>query len=186
MSAIRVRVLAEDDWQDYRAVRLASLQEAPQAFLANYADEADKPESYWRDRLRQAERLLAESEGTPLGVASLEMTQGTADSADFCDLWVTPAARNSGVASRILQAAIDQAVLNGCTKLYYWVSTENARAVGFAVNAGFRVTSQRRRAHIENAEFGTQEIALVLSLANDPGAVATSVSARLTPKAGPS
>ena len=185
MSAISVRLLAEDDWRDYRAIRLASLQEAPQAFLASYADEADQPEPYWRGRLRHATRLLAESDGTPLGVASLEMTRETADAVDFCDLWVTPAARNTGVASRIVQAAIDQAMRNGCTRLYYWVSTENGRAIGFAVNAGFRVTSQRRAAHVENVEFGTQEIALVLSLANDPGAVATSVSARLTSKAGP-
>ena len=185
MNAISVRLLAEDDWQDYRAIRLASLQEAPQAFLASYAEEVNKSEPYWRDRMLRADRLLAESEGTPLGVASLEMTQGAADSADFCDLWVIPASRNTGVASRLVQAAIDQAVLNGCTKLYYWVSTENGRAIGFAINAGFRVTSQRRAAHIENVEFGTQEIALVLSLANDPGTVATSASARLTSKAGP-
>jgi len=69
---------------------------------------------------------------------------------------VTPEARNTGVASRLVQAAADQAIRRGCTKLYYWVSTENGRAIGFASNAGFRVTSQRRTARTENAEFGNQ------------------------------
>jgi len=34
MSEISVRVLQEDDWQAYRQVRLAALQESPEAFLA--------------------------------------------------------------------------------------------------------------------------------------------------------
>jgi len=62
---------------------------------------------------------------------------------------------------------------------------ENGRAIGFAINAGFRLTSQRRTTRIENSEFGDQEIALVLSLANDPAAVATSTPSRLTSKPGP-
>ena len=43
MSEISVRVLEENDWQDYREVRLAALQESPQAFLATYAEEATQP-----------------------------------------------------------------------------------------------------------------------------------------------
>jgi len=37
MSEISVRVLREDDWQAYRQVRLAALQESPEAFLAAHA-----------------------------------------------------------------------------------------------------------------------------------------------------
>jgi GNAT superfamily N-acetyltransferase len=185
MSEISVRVLQDDDWHAYREVRLAALQESPDAFLATYAEEAKQPEQYWRSCMVQAHRLLAVRDGEPVGVASLEMIDGAPRSADFRDLWVTPKARNTGVASRLVQAAADQAIRDGCTKLYYWVSTENGRAIGFAINAGFRLTSQRRTTPIKNSEFGDQEIALVLSLANDPSAVATSTQSRLTSKAGP-
>ena len=98
----------------------------------------------------------------------VEMTQGDSQAADICDLWVTPEARNTGVASRLVQAAADQAIKAGRTKLYYWVSTENGRAIGFASNAGFRVTSQRRTTQVENKEFGNQEVAFVLSLVERP------------------
>jgi ribosomal protein S18 acetylase RimI-like enzyme len=185
MSDISIRVLQEDDWHSYREVRLAALRESPEAFLATYAEEAEQPEQYWRNCVVQAHRLLALRDGEPVGVASVEMIDGAPQSANFYDLWVTPEARNTGVASRLVQIAIDQAIQDGCTNLYYWVSTENGRAIGFAINAGFRLTSERRTSRIENREFGDQEIALVLSLANDPAAVATSTKARLTSKPGP-
>jgi GNAT superfamily N-acetyltransferase len=185
MSEISVRVLEEDGWQDYRNVRLAALQESPQAFLATYAEEAMKPEQYWRNCMVRSDRLLAESAGEPLGVASVDIDDEATDSASISDLWVTPEARNTGVASRLVQAAADQAIRHGCTKLYYWVSTENGRAIGFASNAGFRPTSERRTTRTENKEFGNQEIAFVMSLANDPHAAATSTPPRLTSKPGP-
>jgi len=185
MSEISVRVLDEDDWVEYRAVRLAALRESPQAFLAAFAEEAPQPEWFWRDCMVRAERLLAERDAASLGVASVELTQRAADSAELRDLWVTPEARNTGVASRLVQAAAEQAVSDGCTKLFYWVSTENGRAIAFASNAGFRVTSERRTTRAGDQEFGDQEIAMVLSLLGDPGAVPTSTPSRLTSTPGP-
>jgi hypothetical protein len=52
--------------------------------------------------------------------------------------------------------------------MYYWVGSENGRAIGFALNAGFRATSRRRTSPNRHPEFGDQEIALVLSLTADP------------------
>jgi GNAT superfamily N-acetyltransferase len=185
MSDIAVRVLAEDEWQDFREVRLAALADSPEAFLTTYDEESGGSEQHWRARMVRAHRLLAERDGMPLGVVSVGMTEGAAQSADLRDLWVTPEARNTGVASRLVQAAADRATQDGCTKLYYWVGTGNGRAIGFASNAGFRVTSQRRTTGARNREFGDQEIALVLSLATDPGVAATSTPFRLTSRPGP-
>jgi len=97
MNDISVRVLQEDDWQAYREVRLAALRESPEAFLATYAEEALRPEEYWRSRMVQAHRLLAVRDGEPVGVASVDMIEGAPQSADFHDLWVTADARNTGV-----------------------------------------------------------------------------------------
>jgi GNAT superfamily N-acetyltransferase len=116
MGEIAVGVLEEDSWQDHRDVRLAALRESPEAFLATYAEEAMQPEQYWRHCMVRADRLLAESNGAPLGVASVDLDEEAADSASVSDLWVTPEARNTGVASRLVQAAADQAIQRGFTK----------------------------------------------------------------------
>jgi ribosomal protein S18 acetylase RimI-like enzyme len=185
MSAeIAVRVLQEDEWTEYRTLRLAALQESPRAFAATYADEAAQPEQYWRHSMRRADQLLASNDDALLGIASLEEVAEAA-AANLCELWVTPKARNTGVASRLVQAATDQGIKSGLTKLYYWVSTENGRAIAFAINAGFRVTSERRTCQVDNEEFGDQQIALVLPLVDDPTARPTSSPSRLTSRPGP-
>jgi GNAT superfamily N-acetyltransferase len=126
-------------WEDVDLDRgILRVRRTVQAFLATYAEEAKRPQQYWRNCVVHAHRLLAVRDGEPVGVASVEMIEGAPQSADFHDLWVTPEARNTGVASRPVQIAADQAIQDGCTKLNSWASTENGRAIGFAVNAGFR------------------------------------------------
>ena len=67
---VRVRRLAEDDWQTLREVRLRALLEAPQSFYQTYDDAVALTESDWRERLRSTDKvsLLAESDERPAGM----------------------------------------------------------------------------------------------------------------------
>ena len=71
MSEITVRALSEDEWETYREVRLAALEESPDAFVASHDDEAAEPEQFWRDRMERSHRLLAEADGDKVGVVSI-------------------------------------------------------------------------------------------------------------------
>ena len=71
MSDITVRVLDEPDWQLYRTVRLSALEESPDSFTATLAEEAERDEQFWRDRMTRAHRLLAERDQLPQGILSL-------------------------------------------------------------------------------------------------------------------
>jgi hypothetical protein len=62
--------LTAEDWQLYRRVRLAALEEAPYAFGSTYAAERDSPERRWRQTLRDRTRFVAEEEGVVLGTVS--------------------------------------------------------------------------------------------------------------------
>ena len=70
MAEIAVRVLDESGWSLYREARLRALEESPDSFTATLADEADRDEQFWRDRMTRSSRLLAERE-TTIGIASL-------------------------------------------------------------------------------------------------------------------
>ena len=188
MSEINVRVLGEDDWQEYREVRLLALQESPQSFIAKYADEAAEDEKFWRDRMNRSVRFLAlrdNDDRQPLGIVSLGAYSEEEKIGDLFGLYVVPDNRNTGVSWNLVKEAADRAAKLGYHQIYYWAGTENGRAIAFAVNFGFRPTGNRRPTRVVNEEFGEEEVAMVLSLDTDPGATPNPNSFRATGSAGP-
>ncbi|MDQ1537421.1 MAG: hypothetical protein QOE58_1814 [Actinomycetota bacterium] len=172
MSLIHVRALTEEDWQQFRDIRLRALEDSPEAFVANRADEEALDEQVWRARLRRARRLLAESDGLPVGVVSLG--QGDPELAtrgELFGLWVAPEGRGSGVAWKLIEVGAAQALADGLRTLGFWVGTDNGRAVAFASSFGFRPTGTRRPTRVANEADGAEEMVMVLPLGADPGTV---------------
>lgn len=169
MTDVTVRVLGVDDWQLYKKVRLAALDESPDAFVASYDAESAETEDFWRQRMVRSQRLLAERDGQALGVVSLgESDDGNPDTAQLFGLWVAPQARGTGVASALVRAGADAALSQGRTQLAYWVGTDNGRAVAFASGLGFRPADSRRE--MRGAHKGDeQEVAMILALGADRG-----------------
>lgn len=179
-----VAVLGEDDWAAYRDVRLSALDESPNSFTANYADEAGQDENFWRERMRRSLRFLASEGSVSLGVVSLGRAADESSIGEIFGLYVSPAARSRGVSWRLVEAAAQHARRDGLLQLHYWVGTENARAIAFAANFGFRSAAERRPTRVHNEEYGDTEIAMVLSLQADPGAVPNPTRGRATPTGG--
>ncbi len=165
MTDVTVRVLAEDGWEDYRALRLASLESDPESFVASLQDEQDYPEERWRDRIRRSRRLVASRDGEDLGVASVGAAKdadGEIDGvAELFGMWVRPPARGSGVAWQLVTAAAERAREDGFRQLRLWVSTDNGRAVGFYSSYGFRPADQRRPMRTDES---SEEVAMTLPL----------------------
>lgn len=178
MTDINVRALGEEDWAEYREARLRGLKESPEAFSATYDEELEVDEAEWRDRMRRSRRLLAERGGELVGVVSIGQFRQTTNEgvAELFGLWVTPEARGTGIAARLVQAGADQARLDGRTHLSYWVGTDNGRAVAFASSFGFRPTDNRRPMRVASEDDGEEELAMILPLGADPGSVPSSRS----------
>lgn len=172
MSEITVRRLGEDDWQTYRTTRLAALEESPEAFVATVDEEQDIAEDEWRDRMVRSQRLLAEDDGSVVGVASLGVDDQGEDIAELFGLWVSPARRGSGVATQLVRSAAQTAREQGRSHLTYWVGTDNGRAVAFASGFGFRPTDRRRPMRVVSEDDGEEEIAMILPLRGDRGTIA--------------
>ncbi len=172
MSEISVRVIGEEDWQVYRDIRLAALQDAPEAFVATREQEEAFDEQMWRQRVSRSRRLVAERDGSLLGVVSLgQAAEPYAGAAELFGLWVAPEARGTGVAWKLVEAGADQAFRDGRSHLSYWVGTDNGRAVAFASSFGFRPGATRRPMRVTSEEDGAEEMAMVLPLGVDPGSV---------------
>ena len=185
MSKITVRVLDEPDWQLYRKVRLSALEESPGSFTATLAEEAERDEQFWRDRMTRAHRLLAERAKQSQGVLSLGPNPDKPGTGEVFGLYVFPEARGTGVSWRLVEAATTLAIRDGYDQMFYWVGVDNPRAIGFANNFGFRITGYRRQARANDLELGDDEVAMVLSLMNDDSAVPNPTSGKPAPREGP-
>lgn len=168
MSEITVRALTEDEWETYRSLRLEALQESPDAFVADHAAESAEPEDFWRARMSRSDRLVAEADGDRVGVVSIGAAdEGHADTAgQLFGLWVRPEWRGRSVAATLVRQSAKIAESKGLTQLFYWVGSDNGRAVAFASSFGFRPTDDRRPMRVTGGD-GEEEIALVLALGED-------------------
>ena len=104
MSDITVRALTEADWELFRSVRLRALEESPEAFVAQHADEEQQPKEFWTERIARSQRLLAEADGQPVGIASVGSVEDQPDAAQLFGLWVEPSRRGSGVSTALVRA----------------------------------------------------------------------------------
>ena len=159
-----MRTLSEDEWEQFRAARLAALAESPEAFVSSLAVEQEYDEATWRARMRRAQRLLAEVDGSAVGVASVGTMADTEGTAELFGLWVVPAWRGRGVAAALVRSGSEQARAKVSTGRLL-VGTDNGRPL--ASSFGFRPTGRRRPMRVVNDEDGEEETAMVLALGAD-------------------
>lgn len=170
MADMEIRDLAESDWETYRELRLAALKDSPDSFAGTYEDESVQPDDFWRARIRRAHRFVAERDGRTLGVVGLgKFADDTTDreAGEIFDLWVKPDERASRIAVALVVRAAQEAAVTGRKRLFFWVVPDNVPAVAFATSFGFHPTSARRLVTPD----GEDEVALVMSLSEDPTSV---------------
>jgi GNAT superfamily N-acetyltransferase len=120
---------------------LAALGEAPQAFgsrLADWQGDGDR-EDRWRARLAidGGVNLVASVNGQPVGMASGVPAEEQPDARELISMWVAPAARRLGVASRLIVAVEAWAHDDGADSLVLTVADENPAAEGFYRRVGY-------------------------------------------------
>ncbi len=140
---VTVGRLGADDWQVYRAIRLAMLRESPAAFGGTHDTALGNDRQVWRQRLRDNVVLLARVSRTPAGSAMYSVfgAAGPGD-AHLFGLWVAPGFRRAGVGRALVEAVMAQARAAGKRRLILHVVADNAGARGLYQGAGFVATGR--------------------------------------------
>jgi ribosomal protein S18 acetylase RimI-like enzyme len=135
--------LVGDDWQVYRAIRLAMLLESPSAFGSTHAQASSNDEQLWRQRLADHAVLLARVGTTPAG-SVMYSEHGTTDPADgaLYGMWVDPGFRGAGVGRALVDAVIEQARAGDKRRVVLHVVDGNEGAGRLYERAGFVPTGQ--------------------------------------------
>jgi len=133
-----------DGWQAMRDIRLASLQDAPQAFASNYEREVAFTEADWLRRISRGDNFLAyapELGAAPVGIAGgYEIEPGTTE---LISMWVSPVARGHGIGQALVEAVVGRARADGRSRVHLWV-TENNSARLLYERCGFQPTGERQ------------------------------------------
>ena len=136
-------VLAADDWETVRDVRLQALKDSPAAYISSYEATAARTEADWRQTFTDGLWIVAQRGCRIVGLArSLRVDDRPPDERHLESIWVDPRYRRSGVMRAILRylAELEPDVHDWLL----WVVDRNLDARTVYERLGFRATGERQ------------------------------------------
>jgi ribosomal protein S18 acetylase RimI-like enzyme len=136
---MHLHAVTAEDWESHRDVRLAMLEEAPDAFWFTYADEAVYDEADWRERIEGAWLVQARDSDGILGSAGLgsHWEPGRATTATLFGMYVAPRGRGRGVGEALVRAVLEEARRLGKSEVVLEVTSSNESAAAVYARCGF-------------------------------------------------
>ena len=153
-STITIRQLLPADAEAYRSLRLSGLEESPEAFGSDFANESASPLEVFAKTLAtlyvagafDGDRLVAVTGFRPLD------REKTRHRGDIWGVYVAPEARGKGVGRRILEHILDHA-RGRVQQVHLSVTTTNAPAVALYEHLGFIRYGTEPRALLVNGRY---------------------------------
>jgi GNAT superfamily N-acetyltransferase len=143
---VLVRKAVPDDWTALRDIRLAALEDAPDAFGSTYAEQAKFTEEDWLRRIAGGSTFLAFLDGDDSRPAGLSGGYRDDDgSYHLVSMWVHPRGRGHGVGAALIEAVVGWARTQpGATALCLWVTEDNKHARRLYERCGFVPAGKRQ------------------------------------------
>jgi GNAT superfamily N-acetyltransferase len=142
------RISTPYEWSTYRDLRLRALADSPDAFGRTLAEEKDRPDTEWLNRLASGADtrwnlpLLAEVGTEPIGLAWGRIEKSSPEVANLYQMWVAPAYRGLGVGQMMLEAVIAWAREASVHQLALGVTCGDTPAMRLYTRAGFKAAGQ--------------------------------------------
>ena len=142
-----IRLLQPADAEDYRTIRLAALQTAPDAFGSLHAVEATRPMSAFTERLQNTMVFAAYRDGRIVGMAGFARESGLKDrhKGFIWGMFVQPEVQGQGVGKALLQALLSAAA-EVVEQVKLTVVADNAAAIALYRKLGFETYGLEQRA----------------------------------------
>jgi RimJ/RimL family protein N-acetyltransferase len=136
---VALKLLAPDDFETFKRIRLEALRVCPEAFASRLADWESLPDEDWRQRLMNNPVVVSFSGDEPVGIMGLMRQQASkmAHRATIIMVYVRDTERGGGRAVAMLDFLLDHARRLGIRQVELAVSAENPAATRFYQREGF-------------------------------------------------
>lgn len=139
---VTIRRARRDDWRLLKSIRLEALLDTPDAFGSSYESARNFSDEQWATLIDEHCYFLAERGASVVGMASGGFNDFHPGTLWVYAMFVTPDARGSDVASRLVEAVSEWARDQGARDLYLHVTTTVERARSFYHKLGFTPTGE--------------------------------------------
>jgi RimJ/RimL family protein N-acetyltransferase len=163
--SFKLRRLEQQDLATYRELRLEGLKDHPEAFASSWEYEANKPISWWAERLETNLIFGGWVDDSRIaGVAGLRVQDAVKlrHKGVLWGMYVRPEARGTGLAAALVRRVVEHA-RTVVEELCLTVVTSNAAACRLYSAAGFKPYGLERRALKVGGEY-YDEVLMALSL----------------------
>lgn len=145
--APRIRLVVPADLEAFRTLRLEALQRHPEAFGANYTDQVNRPDEFWRDRIQQGiggpsgATYIADTGQDLGGMIGIRRNEGAKlqHSAIVWGVYVRPELRGQKVADALLAACLAWAESQALRLVRLSVVASNGSALRLYLRHGFTI-----------------------------------------------
>lgn len=139
-----IRRIRKGEADLFKAIRLAALKDAPEAFSSSYKSSLARSEESWSTQADAAAEapdraifLAFDATGQPVALAAFYGDKEDAEEGELFQMWVAPAHRGAGTASHLLDALFGWATAQGYGRVRAEVVASNSRALRFYQKYGF-------------------------------------------------
>ena len=136
-----VRQFHSSDWQHYKAIRLEALQVEPGVYCSSYADESERTESQWQERLSRSDCAYfgLYNNDELVGMAGV-MPEGTDGEYELIAAYIKKPHRGKGLSKLLYKARIEWAKSNGVKSLIISHRKSNTASMAANQRFGFKYT----------------------------------------------
>lgn len=148
MSDITIRELSENDWREYKSIRLKSLRDSPDSFGSTYEREVSFAAEQWKSRLKisstihDAVAFAAIADQSFIGLVSCVIHKPETKAGHLYQMWVSPEFRGAGVGTALVERVKRWAGTRDIEKLLLSVTTINGAAISLYQTIGFNSVGQ--------------------------------------------
>ncbi len=142
-----------DDWEKFRAIRLAGIKNDPQAFGGDLTEELERKESGWRERLESLDRFFFVAENSGVFVA-LAGAKKTGDNIwMLVSVYTLPEFRGRGLAKALTKKVIEELKSRGAHTVHLMVNIDQKDAVHVYEDAGFEIVKAVKDEKMADGQF---------------------------------